>query len=127
MTSVKANIALTTVILAGAILITTGIAVLYNAMDISIATKSYLSRTTVETKLTSCIEEGMFRIVKSLSYTGNYSVTFADGTCTGTVTIDPTVPTKRHIIVTATYLGGYTLQREKLVDTTTSPYTLTNY
>lgn len=127
MTFVKGNIALTTVILAGAILITTGVAVLYNAMDISIATKSYVSHTAVEAKLNSCIEEGMYRIVKAVSYTGTYTVTFADGSCSGTVTVDPVISSKRRISVSATYLGGYTLTRVKVVDTTTSPFSLSNY
>jgi hypothetical protein len=123
----KASIALTAVILAGAIMITSGIAVLYSAMDVTIATKSYVSRSFIESKVTSCIEEALYRINTNISYVGNYTVTFEDGTCTGTVAVDALVPTKRTINVVATYSDGYTLTRTMIVDTTTSPMTLSNF
>jgi hypothetical protein len=123
----RGSIALTSVILAGAVLITSGMAVLFNAMDITIATKSYVSRSFVESKITSCIEEALYRINTNVLYTGSFTVTFADGSCQGNVTIDGSAPTKRFVSVTGTYLGEYILSRTKIVDTSTSPFTLSNF
>jgi hypothetical protein len=122
-----ANIALTTVILAGAMLIASGMGILYSAIDISIASKSLITRSQVESKMTSCIEESLRKITRNPNYVGSFSVSFTDGSCTGTVAIDPITSTKRNLTINATYLGGYTLTRTKVVDTSTSPYTLTNF
>ena len=122
---VKGSISLTTVILAGAILIVTGMAVLTNAIDIAMSTKSYFGKTVAETRIPSCVEESLLSISKLTTFTGTVTVPYTDGNCTSIVTNVVGDPTKKLLTITATY-GEYSAKRVKKVDTTTSPMTLSN-
>ncbi len=121
----KANIALTSVLLAGAVLVVTGIAILYNAIDVTIVSKNFVSRQFAELKIASCVEESMNRLVKNSSFLGNFTLTFDEGSCTAVITNIDGQPNLRSLQITAVS-GEYTVRRSKRVDISTSPLTLTN-
>lgn len=122
---VAGNISLTTVIMVGAILIVSGMAVLSNAIDISMSTKSYFNRTMADIRISSCIDEGMYRLTKQPTYTGTVSVTYTDGTCQVVITNIGGDVTKKNLAVTATF-SNFTATRVKKADTTTSPISMSN-
>lgn len=123
--SLRANISLTVVILAGAVMLTSGLAVLSNSMDVSLSTKAYLNNTLVEMRATSCIEEAMYRITKDVSYVGQLTIPFTGGSCEVTVTNEPVGASIKKLVVTTT-VSGYRSQRTVYGHTDTTPYSLTN-
>lgn len=122
-TKINGNISLTTVILVGALLIVSGMAVLSNAMDISLSTKSYLNRSMVDLRVITCIDEGMYRLAQNVTYTGSFTVTYPNGSCQVTVAI--VNATTKSITSTGIY-GSYQATRTKQVNTSVSPMTLSN-
>ncbi|PIY16829.1 hypothetical protein CO112_02200 [Candidatus Dojkabacteria bacterium CG_4_9_14_3_um_filter_150_Dojkabacteria_WS6_41_13] len=121
----KGNISLTTVILVGALLIVSGMAVLSNAIDIAMSTKSYFNRTMTDIRTSTCIEEGMRKLVKLSSYTGTVSVTYPDGSCQVVIADVVGDPTHKTMAITTTY-NEYTLLRNKKVNITTNPMSVSN-
>jgi hypothetical protein len=121
----QGNISLTTVILVGALLIISGMAVLGNAIDVAMSTKSYFNRNIAEIRLVTCIEESMYKFTKNPNYTGTFSVTYSDGSCQATVTDIGGDPTKKNLALSAT-VNSFTVTRTKKADTTTSPMSITN-
>lgn len=122
-TKFKGNISLTTVILVGALLIVSGMAVLSNAMDISLSTKSYLNRSMVDLRVLTCIDEGMYRLAQNVTYTGSFTVTYPDGSCE--VTVSTVNATTKTITSTGIY-GSYRATRTKQVNTAVTPMVLSN-
>ncbi|MCC7303864.1 hypothetical protein IT418_00380 [bacterium] len=120
---IEGNISLTTVILVGALLIVSGMAVLSNAMDISLSTKSYLNRSMTDLRALTCIDEGMYRLAQNVTYTGNFTVTFPDGSCQ--VTVATVNATTKSITTTATY-GQFSVTRVKQVNIAVTPMLLSN-
>ena len=123
---VNASIALSTVLFAGAIMLASGIAIMYNVIGITQATKEYVSQSFLEGKIDSCLEESLLRITRSPTFTGTFAVNFTDGTCQSTISINQSIPSKRDLILVATY-SGRTQTRTKVVDTASAPFTITNY
>lgn len=122
---VAGNISLTTVILVGAILIVSGMAVLSNAIDIAMSTKSYFNRNMADLRASTCIDEGMYKIAKQSTYTGTTTVNYADGNCVVVITNIGGDPTKKNLAITARY-GLFTVTRTKRADTATTPISITN-
>lgn len=123
---VKGNVTLTTVIIAGAILITAGLTVLVNAVDITFSSKSYQERVLSEIALTACFEEGMSHISRLSTYTGTVSIILPDNrTCDIVITNDISNPTLKNLSITATS-ADFLVTRTKKVDVSTSPFTLIN-
>lgn len=121
----KANISLTTVILVGALLIVSGMAVLSNAIDVAMSTKSYFNKAMADIRVSTCIEEGMYKLTKLSTFTGTVSVTYSDGNCQVVISNIGGDPTKKNLQVTAVY-GQFTVTRTKKGDTATTPMSISN-
>ncbi len=121
----SANISLTTVILVGALLIVSSMAVLSNAIDVTMSTKSYFNRQMADTRVSTCIEEGMYKLTKVPTYVGTLTVTYIDGSCQVAISNNSGNINMKNMIVTAVY-QGFTVTRTKYVTTNTTPMTLSN-
>lgn len=122
---IRGNISLTTVILVGALLIVSGMAVLSNAMDIALSTKSYVNRQFAELRTVSCIEEGMRQLTRNASFTGTRSIAFSDGNCEVIVSNLDGEPNRKMMVITSDY-NGNVVTRTKFVKTDVSPMELEN-
>jgi hypothetical protein len=121
----RGNISLTTVIIVGALLIVSGMAVLANAIDVSMSTKSYFNRTMGDIRVAACLEEGMYKLSRTPTFVGTVSLTYPDGSCQVVIDTIGGDPTKKSLAVTGVF-GEFTVTRSKKADTTTSPMTLSN-
>lgn len=121
----RGNISLTTVIIVGALLIVSGMAVLSNAIDVSMSTKSYFNRIIGDMRVAACLEEGMYKISRTPTFVGTVSLTYPDGSCQVVVDNIGGDPTKKSLAVTGVF-GEFTVTRTKKADTTTSPIGLSN-
>lgn len=121
----KGNVSLTTVILVGALLIVSGMGLLANAIDITLSTKSYFNRMLAESRISTCVEEAMYKLAKNPPYTGPITVAYSDGNCQVQISNIGGDPTKKNLQISAT-IGQYTVTKTKKADTTTSPMSVTN-
>lgn len=121
----RGNVSLTTVIVVGALLIVSGMGLLANSIDIALSTKAYFNQTLADLRVTSCIEEGMFKITKDVAFTGTVSVTYTDGNCETVISNVGGNTSKKRLLITST-VGDYSVTREKFADTTVSPMILLN-
>ncbi len=120
----KGNIALTTVLIVSAILIAGGLTLLLSTIDTTIASKNFGSNTLSQLGIRNCLEETMYRLRTNMNYTGNFTVTYSNGSCTATVT-NSTPATTKNVAVTSTY-NSYTSTKTYKVDTTTAPMSVSN-
>lgn len=121
----RGNIALTTVILVSALLVVSGMAVLTNAIDIAMSTKSYFNRVVTEVHTSTCVEEGMRKLVQLPTFTGSVTVTYPEGNCQVAIADVVGFPTQKTMVIT-TVFREYSITRTKKVDTSTSPMTVSN-
>ncbi|MFZ6021984.1 MAG: hypothetical protein ACOYT9_00755 [Patescibacteria group bacterium] len=122
---ITGNVSLTTVIVVGALLIVSGMGLLANAIDVAMSTKSYFNQSLAGLQITSCVEEGMYKITKDVAFTGTVTVNYSDGNCQVVISNVGGNTSKKRLLVTAV-VGDYTVTREKFADTTTSPMILLN-
>jgi len=124
-TRLQGNISLTTVIIVGTLLIVSGMAVLSNAIDVSMSTKSYFNRIVTDIRVAACLEEGMYKISRTPAFVGTVSLIYPDGSCQVVIDNIGGDVTKKSLLVTGVY-GEFTVSRSKKADTTTNPMTLSN-
>jgi hypothetical protein len=120
----KGNITLTLVLFVSVILLLGGITVVIASIDFTQSSKSFYNTTLANIRSQSCLDDGLLRIKNDTSYTGNYSITFSDGSCTGTV-VNSGTPNIKSITITG-LVNGYSYTKIKKADTSTSPFTLSN-
>jgi hypothetical protein len=82
-------IALVTLLFIGSILTVTGVTLVLVNVDLNKTTKNFYSYELSKFRGQSCSEDALLKVNQNFSYTGNGSITFADGSCTYTITNDP--------------------------------------
>jgi hypothetical protein len=112
------SIALTTVIIITAILLSGGITLLLTSIDLSNMRKGQTATTKAQFQYQSCLEEAVRRIKLNSSYTGTITVN-PSGTllCTAVVTNDSN-PTNKVVVTTVT-INNYTQEFTRKVSSTT--------
>ncbi len=107
----RGSIALTTLILASAVILTTGMVFIVTSADHYNSLKNTESVQEAEPVISSCFEEGMRKLKLNKNFTGSSSVTLGSNTCTVTVAGNSNT---RTIVVNATlprnaYTRTYTI------------------
>lgn len=121
----KANVSLTTVLVAGAILLLSGITILYTSMDLSRITNDNMNYQLAQLRSTSCLEEALHKIKINLYYVGNVDINFSDGNCVGVISIDELDSNKRIVEIEST-VNDYYFRINKIIDISSSPFSITN-
>jgi hypothetical protein len=119
---IKANISLITVLVTTMILLLGGIVVIMNSIDLSHSAKDSFNGIINEMHARSCVEEGLVRIKKDVTFTGQFTITFTDGSCTNVVTTDSPTTVKKFTI--SSNASGYNLSLIKKVDTSVDPFVI---
>jgi hypothetical protein len=117
----EGSVALITVLIITATLLSTGVALVLISLDLSMATKDALSRQRVEAMKQTCVEESLSRLKASAGYSGTLTYSYNGDTCSSTVTTDLNDPNVRVLAVTGT-TDGYSLDETVRVDISTEPF-----
>lgn len=120
----KGNVSLSLVLVFTAVLITMGINLILTSIDFSFNSKAYIGNSTARTLSRTCIEEAASKVKSNSSYTGTFSLTLANGSCSATIT-NSGVAGVKSIASSSTY-DVYTFSETKKLDTNTSPFTISN-
>jgi hypothetical protein len=123
--SVAANISLTTVLVTSAILLLTGITIVFSTMDLAYSSKDTFNYELNTMRSRSCLEEAIYRIKNNPTFTGTAAITFTDGNCSAAVTNDPQNSNIKLVAITS-MIKEYTYMLNKKVDISTSPFTVLN-
>lgn len=120
----KGSIALTTVLIATSVLMILGMALLSNTIDLTNTGKAYSNEYVLDTLQQSALEEGLYELVADNTYIGNFSYQVNGNTCNIGIS-NTLLPQIKEVAVECTY-DGYTGRMTKKVDTSSSPYTISN-
>lgn len=120
----KASITLTLVIVISSILLLAGLTLVLTTVDLSNSSKISTNLNLAIIRSRSCIDESLYRLKLDVNYTGSTSVTFSDGNCTST-TANSGTPNLKTLTVVST-VNGFSYQTTKSVDTSVSPFTISN-
>ena len=121
----KGTITLTTVILFTAMLMIAGVTLTLTSIDLSNNTKSFNNINLAQIRSSTCIEESVYRVKASTSYTGTFTSTYSDGSCVGTITND-SAPSRKVASITSS-VGTSNYVTIKYIDYSTTPFTISNY
>ena len=119
----KANISLTTVIITTTILLLSGVTVLFSSIDLSHSTESANAKMLNELRAKSCVEEGLIRLKNNILFTGVAAITFNDGSCSNTVSIDPQNNNNR-IFTIISIISDYQYTVAKHIDISREPFVI---
>jgi hypothetical protein len=104
-----------------AVLISSGIIVLMSGMDLAISTKDSFNLYLNEMRSRSCIEEGLNRLKNNISFTGQVSISYPNGSCTDDISVDPQNSNHRIFLVNSS-VDTYTYTITKIVDISKDPF-----
>lgn len=119
----KGIIALTTLIIVIAIMITGGITLLLTSIDTSVSTEAFNNRLLAKIRSRACLEEGLYRIKQDPLYIGTVTLTFADGDCDAVVTDSVGNPGIKILDIDST-IEEFGYSSQKAVDTNADPIVL---
>ena len=119
----KANVSLILVLIITAVLISSGMIVLFSSMDLSNSTKDSFNLYLNEMRTRSCLEEGLNRLKNNQVYTGIVSISYTDGNCTVEISNDLSNPSIRIFLINST-IGTYNYSITKKIDISTDPFTI---
>ena len=77
----KGSITLTTVLVVSAILLAGGISLILTSIDLSNAAKDTFNSSQTSIRSNTCLEEGIYKLNRSSTFTGSLSVDYSDGEC----------------------------------------------
>jgi len=123
-TKTKGNISLTLVLIFTAVLISIGINLILTSIDLSFNSKAFISAATNRSIARSCIEDAASKIKMNNTYTGVFTITMSNGSCTATIANSATSGVK--IISVSSVYDSYNYSEIKKLDTNTSPFTISN-
>lgn len=111
-----ASIALTTVILTSAIMLSAGITLLITSVDLSRSREGHGAQIAASVQLNSCNEEALRRISQDSSFTGTIVINeLSEELCRVEVSNDPGESTIKVLQLTGTY-RGYTVEETRRYD-----------
>lgn len=114
-------IALTTVIVLGALLLMAGLTLTYTNLDFVIASSNYSKNSQAELNAKTCFEEGQNKLVSNVNYSGQFTITLPSGSCTATVSVNAN-PSYRDIAVTGDFAAQFFFAHSYTVDVTQNPF-----
>ncbi len=125
MKTFKANISLTLVLITGAVLLVSGLTLLYVAMDSARISKDNYNYNLAQINSKSCFEEALHQIKLDNSYVGTLVIPFEQGSCTVLTSNDP-LNVNYKILSIESEVNGYFKDTLNTVDISTSPYSTVN-
>ena len=125
MKTFKANISLTLVLITGAVLLVSGLTLLYVAMDSARISKDNFNSNIALINAKSCFEEALHQIKLNSTYVGTLEIPFEQGSCTVITSNDPGNVNYK-ILAIESEANGYIKQTLNTVDISTSPYSTIN-
>jgi hypothetical protein len=115
----KASVALTSVLLISAILLSSGITLVLTNIDLARASKDFFALQKNKLNAETCLEESLFDIKQNFSYTGTFNYSNPVGSCTAVVS-DGT-PSTIKIVEMTSIVGDYYYRTTVRIDTTQNP------
>jgi hypothetical protein len=123
-TAIKGNITLTTVLFVSVILLLGGITLVITNIDFTLASKGFYNGTLAQIRSRTCLNDSLLRLKTNTAYTGSFTISFTDGTCSATVANGSSANTKTISLSAA--VNGYSYSQTKNVDTSVIPFRVTN-
>lgn len=111
---IKASIALTTVIIVSAILLSGGITLVLVSIDLALARQGHSATTEGRFHSVSCLEEVLKRLSEDSSFEGNVSIAPVEENCTATVSNDPGDSSIKLVEITSVVESYSTLLTRKI-------------
>lgn len=117
-------IALTTLILVSAMLLFGGLTLVLTSIDLIKVAEGNNAKLINQNRVTSCLEESLYRLRKNPGLSGQIVIPFADGNCTSDITVNAN-PDLRDLTVNGTY-KEFTSTSNFQVDISQNPPVLIN-
>jgi hypothetical protein len=119
----EGSLALTAVILVGAILLATGTLIVITSINTNRAASDFEKSQLAEMLQRDCLEETVYKFKTNTSYTGTVSFTNTIGSCQSIVTDTAGNATLKQLAIT-TNIQGFTTSRNYQVSVASYPYTI---
>lgn len=122
----KGYVALTTVLIMLPLLMLTGITSLYGNITSLMVGKMNYDYEILKTNSETCLEEAVYRIKRSHSFSEPFDITMNDWSCSVTVEDKEGFPGIKVIHILATDENGISLIGDKELNTNTDPFEISN-
>lgn len=110
----QASIALPTAVLIGSILLLGGLSVVLLGIDVKRATQTYNESTVAKMWTEPCIEEAIARVKFDPGFTGQFTISSTEGSCSALVSNLGENPGMKELIIESDNLGSLHEKRYKI-------------
>ncbi len=122
----KGYVALTTVLIIIPLLLLTGVDSVYKSLTTVITSRMNYDYQILKTNKETCIEETIYRVKRSVDYTGEFTLAIDDWSCISTVTNVVGEPGIKEIFMELTDSNGTVINVNKELNTNINPFELSN-
>lgn len=122
----KGYVALTTVLVMLPLLLLTGISSLYGNISSLIIGKMNYDYEILQTNSETCLEEAVYRIKRSHSYTGTFDVNMDNWSCTVSIGDKAGYPGIKTINIVGNDTNGVSITNSKELNINTDPFEISN-
>lgn len=116
----EGNVALIAVVSMIAIALAGTFALTISSVNYKLSTIGFIASTNLEQEIHSCKEEASRKISKDNSFEGIGTITFTNGSCTYTISIDGGNSNHRNVVINSDYASYYKTKTVKF-DISTNP------